>query len=45
MVIAPIVLQVPHLARRKEATAVERTARMATNEGFSLAFVIGGALI
>ena len=32
-------------AFRKEATARERITRAATNEGFNLAFVIGGALI
>src|SRR5262249_50312573 len=30
---------------RKEATAVERITRAATNEGFNLTFVIGGALL
>ena len=30
---------------REEATAVERLARAATSAGYSLAFVIGGALL
>ena len=45
VVIAPIVFQSRTWTFRKEATARERITRAATNEGFNLAFVIGGALI
>jgi hypothetical protein len=45
MVVAPIVFQSLTLRLRKEATARERVARAVTNEGFNLAFVIGGALL
>jgi hypothetical protein len=45
MIIAPIVFQSRTLRLRKEATAVERVMRVATNEGFSLTFVIGGAVL
>ena len=45
IVIAPIVFQSRAWSLRKEATARERIARGVTNEGFNLAFVIGGALI
>jgi hypothetical protein len=43
MVIAPVVFQARAWSARKDAT--ERVARAATNEGFGLAFVIGGALL
>jgi hypothetical protein len=43
MVIAPIVFQTLAWGSRTEAR--ERIARAATNEGFNLTFVIGGALI
>jgi len=45
IVIAPIVFQAGVWRLRKEATARERITRAATNEGFNLAFVIGGALL
>jgi hypothetical protein len=45
MVIAPIAFQSRALRLRKEATVRERVTRAATNEGFSLPFVIGGALL
>jgi hypothetical protein len=45
VVIAPIVFQSRTWGLRKEATARERITRAATSEGFSLAFVIGGALL
>src|SRR5271163_2170970 len=45
IVIAPIVFQSRAWSFRKEATARERITRGVTNEGFNLAFVIGGALI
>jgi modulator of FtsH protease len=43
MVVAPIVFQSRAWSARREAR--ERFARAATNEGFNLTFVIGGALI
>jgi hypothetical protein len=45
MVIAPIALQSRTWGVRKEATAREQIARAATNEGFNLTFVIGGAFL
>jgi hypothetical protein len=45
IVIAPIAFQSRTWSLRKEATARERITRAATNEGFNLAFVIGGALL
>jgi hypothetical protein len=45
LVIAPIALQSRTWGLRKEATARERITRAATNEGFNLTFVIGGALL
>jgi hypothetical protein len=45
MVLAPLVLQIRWWGERQEVTAIERLARAATSVGFSLAFVIGGALI
>lgn len=45
IVIAPIAFQARTWGLRKEATARERITRAATNEGFNLAFVIGGALL
>jgi hypothetical protein len=45
MVVAPIVFQVRWRRDREDATAVERVARAATSAGYSLAFVIGGALL
>jgi hypothetical protein len=45
MVIAPIVFQARSRRLRKEATALERITRAVTSEGFSLTFVIGGALL
>jgi hypothetical protein len=45
MVVAPLVLQVRTWRAWKDATVVERTARTATSAGYSLAFVIGGALL
>ena len=44
-VVGPIVFQTRAWGLRKEATAVEWATRAAMNEGFSLAFVIGGAFI
>jgi hypothetical protein len=43
MVVAPILFQVRSFSVRRETR--ERIARAATNEGFNLAFVIGGALL
>jgi hypothetical protein len=43
MVIAPIVFQSRAWSARTQAS--ERIARAATNEGFNLTFVIGGALV
>jgi hypothetical protein len=45
MVVAPLVFQIRWWRERKEVTSVERLARAATSAGYSLAFVIGGALI
>jgi hypothetical protein len=45
MVIAPLVLQLRWWREREEATVVERFARAASSAGYSLAFVIGGALV
>ena len=45
LVIAPIAFQSRTWGLRKEATARERIARAATNEGFNLTFVIGGAVL
>jgi modulator of FtsH protease len=45
MVVAPLVLQIRTWWAWKDATVVERTARIATSAGYSLAFVIGGALL
>jgi hypothetical protein len=45
MVVAPIVFQASWWRERQDATAVERIARAATSAGYSLAFVIGGALL
>ena len=45
MVLAPIVFQVRWWREREEVTATERVARAATSAGYSLAFVIGGALL
>jgi len=45
IVIAPIVFQAGVWRLRRDASARERIARAVTNEGFNLAFVIGGALL
>ncbi len=45
MVVAPIVFQVGWWREREDATAIERITRALTSAGYSLAFVIGGALI
>jgi hypothetical protein len=45
MVIAPIAFQAHSWRDRKDATAVERIARAMTSAGFSVAFVLGGALV
>ena len=45
IVIAPVVFQSRAWSLRKEATARERVTRAATNQGFNLTFVIGGALL
>ncbi len=45
IVIAPIVFQARSWRDRKDATAVERIARAMTSAGFSVAFVLGGALL
>ena len=45
LVIAPIAFQSRTWGARKEASARERITRAATNEGFNLTFVIGGALL
>jgi modulator of FtsH protease len=45
IVIAPIAFQSRTWGLRKEAVARERIARAATNQGFNLTFVIGGALL
>jgi hypothetical protein len=45
MVLAPIVFQIRWWREREEVTATERLARAATSAGYSLAFVIGGALL
>jgi len=45
MVVAPIVFQVRWWREREDATAIERIARASTSAGYSLAFVVGGALI
>jgi hypothetical protein len=45
MVVAPLVFQIRWWREREEVTSVERLARAATSAGYSLAFVIGGALI
>jgi hypothetical protein len=45
IVIAPVVFQSRAWSLRKEATARERITRAATNQGFNLTFLIGGALL
>jgi hypothetical protein len=45
MVLAPIVFQIRWWREREEVTATERAARAATSAGYSLAFLIGGALL
>jgi hypothetical protein len=45
IVVAPIVFQAGAWRQRKEAGVRERITRALTNEGFNLAFVIGGALL
>ena len=45
IVIAPIAFQSRTWGLRKEAAARERIVRAATNEGFNLTFLIGGALL
>ena len=45
IVIAPVVFQSHAWSLRREATARERITRAATNQGFNLTFVIGGALL
>jgi len=45
IVIAPIAFQSRTWSLRKEAAARERIVRAATNEGFNLTFLIGGALL
>jgi len=45
IVIAPIAFQSRTWGLRKDATMREQFVRAATNEGFNLAFVIGGALL
>ncbi len=45
IVIAPIAFQARTWGLRKEAALRERITRAATNEGFNLTFVIGGALL
>jgi hypothetical protein len=45
MVLAPIVFQIRWWREREEVTATERLARAATSAGYSLAFVVGGALL
>ena len=45
IVIAPIAFQSRTWGLRKVAAARERIARAATNQGFNLTFVIGGALL
>ena len=45
MVVAPIAIQARTWRLRKDATAFERTIRVATSAGVGLAFVVGGALL
>ncbi len=45
MVLAPTVFQLRWWRERQDATRIERIARAVTSEGFSLAFIIGGALV
>jgi len=45
IVIAPIAFQARTWGLRKEVTMREQFTRAATNEGFNLTFVIGGALL
>jgi hypothetical protein len=45
MVLAPIVFQIRWWREREEVTPTERIARAATSAGYSLAFVVGGALL
>lgn len=45
MVVAPIVIQVRAWSARKNVEAVERIVRFGASAGFSLTFVIGGALL
>src|SRR5579871_1148836 len=45
MVIAPIVFQVRWWRERQDASPTEQIARAATSAGYSLAFVVGGALL
>jgi hypothetical protein len=45
MVVAPIAIQARTWRAREDVTATERIMRFATSSGFSLTFVIGGALL
>jgi hypothetical protein len=45
MVLAPIVFQIRWWREREEVTPTERIARAATSAGYSLAFIVGGALL
>lgn len=45
IVVAPIAFQFGAWRHRREATARQRITRAATNEGFNLTFVIGGAFL
>jgi hypothetical protein len=45
IVVAPTVIQLRTWSARKGVTAVERIVRFGASAGFSLTFVIGGALL
>ena len=45
MVVLPIWIQMRTWSIRKDATASERITRFAASAGYSLAFVVGGALV
>ncbi len=45
MVAAPLTIQLRTWSDRKDATPIERLLRFANSAGYSLAFVVGGALL
>ncbi len=45
MVAAPLTIQLRTWSDRKDATPIERLLRFANSAGYSLAFIVGGALL